>query len=173
PLTQLVLGRRHALLQSIDELVAPRRDRRVRVGEAAVESMHRALAGVRKPLGHRALGPLRDRLDRALDLARESLRGVLARALDRICELRDGCIRMLRRRALDDTFEALDESSLDVGEHGLDALKRLRLLAFEGVAQLLLPPPLALGELVERLAPLDRVGLKLGARARNRMLGRA
>src|SRR3954468_13619721 len=80
---------------------------------------------------------------------------------------------MLRRRALDDALEPLDEPPLDVGEHRLDALHRLALLALERLAQLTLAATHALGQLVHRLPPLDRMRLELRARRLDRLLGRA
>src|SRR4051794_22326823 len=79
---------------------------------------------------------------------------------------------MLRRGAVDHALEPLDEAPLDVGEHRLDALHRLALLALERLAQLALAAPHALGQLVHGLPPLDRMRLELRARRLDRLLGR-
>ena len=83
----------------------------------------------------------------------------------------------LRRRAarssVDDALEPFDQSSLDVLEHPLDALQRFALLALERVANSRSRTRNRSFSSCQRLAPLDRVRLEVGARVLDRLLGRA
>ncbi len=89
--------------------------------------------------------------------------------LDRVHELQARLVDVLRRRAVDHALEPLDEAPLDIGERGLNALDRLALLAVELLAQLALAAVQALRQLVQRLAPLERVRIEVGARSRDRL----
>src|SRR6185436_18677655 len=78
-----------------------------------------------------------------------------------------------RRVAVDDTLEPFDEPPLDILERELDALKRFALLALERVAKLAFAHAQPFVQLVQRLAPFDRMSLELGARVLDRLLRRA
>ncbi len=68
-LAQFPLGGREPLLDRGDDLVAASGDGRVGVDETAVEPLGGGLPEVLDPLGDEALGLVRERLDRTLELA--------------------------------------------------------------------------------------------------------
>src|SRR5829696_1283050 len=93
--------------------------------------------------------------------------------LDRVGELRRRRLGVLSRRPLDDPLQPFHEPALDIREERLDALHRVRFLALDPLAQLPLALPEPFVELVQRLAPLDRVYLEIGLGDRVRLLRRS
>src|SRR6185312_15218734 len=109
----------------------------------------------------------------AVELAREALCRVVARAPDRVAELFRDRLGEAVGRALDDALELVELPALDVGEAGLDALDRLGFFGRDALPQLALSLAQALGDLVQRAAALLLVGLELLLRGLRELVGGA
>lgn len=170
---KLGFQRGQPLLDPGHELLAVALDARHRLRQPPLEALCRRFADVRELVGQQPLRLVCEGGHGSVELAGEPTRGVLARALDRVGELHGRGFRVLRRRTLDDPLEPFHEPPLDVREDRLDALHRIRLLAFDPLPQLALAPAEPLVELVQRTAPFDGMAFQIGLRDGDRLLGRS
>ncbi len=122
------------------------------------------------PLGEHAFRLACKSLDGELELAAEPPRRVLARRADRRVELLRRRLRVSRGLARDAAPELLELAVLDVAELRRDPLDRLGLLAVDLLLQSALAEAEPVGELLERLPPLDPVLLEVGGGRRRHLL---
>ena len=153
-----------ALLDRAQRLVALAVEAAAEPCEARLDALDRRVRDVIDALGEHALGLAGEPLDGEVELAAEPARRLLARGADRRVELLRGRLRVARRLARDGAAELLELPVLDVAELDRDALDRLGLLAVDLLLQLALAEPQPVGELLQRLAPLDPVLLEVGRR---------
>ena len=137
-----------------------------------LDALHGRVGDVLDALGEHALGLAGEPLDRQVELAAEPARRLLAGRADRRVELLRGRLGVAGRLARDGAAQLLELPVLDVAELRGDPLHRLGLLAVDLLLQLALAQAQPVGELLQRLAPLDAVRLELGGR-RGRHLLRA
>src|SRR5260221_8072715 len=114
-----------------------------------------------EPFGENRLGLARECLDRAIELAREPTRGILAARLDERAELLRRFVGIARRCALHRSGDLLDLPALDVLEPGADALRGFDLFALDPFHQLLLAAAHAFLELAQCAAAFGRLALDL------------
>src|SRR5262249_25776697 len=107
---------------------------------------------------------------RQIELAAEPARGLLAGGADGRVELLGGRLRVAGRLPRDRAPELLELPVLDVAELRGDARHRLGLLAVDLLLQLALALAQAIGQLLQRLAPLDAVRLEVGGRGGRHLL---
>src|SRR5207244_11892203 len=125
-----------------------------------------------RPLGQDRLRLTREGLNRSVELPRQACRRCLARRLHHVRELLRRRVRVARGGPGKDALQLLELSTLDVRKAGLDAPYGFRLLPFDQLGELALPPANSLVELVEGASAFGGVGLELGASRRDGLLRR-
>jgi hypothetical protein len=133
---QVLLGLRQARLEVGDRLGSLALEALGHLCEPALESLRTYIADLREALAEHGLRLARERLDGAVELARQPCRRRLARPAHGVGELLRGSVGVARRRALQDAVELLDLLALHFGEARLDAAHRLRLLALDQLGHL-------------------------------------
>src|SRR5579864_525563 len=139
-------------------------ERRCGLRESPLETPRACVPDVCEAFGEDDFGVACERLDRAVELACEPARGVLAAGLHERCELLRRLLRERRRRTLDHAGDLLDLPALYVLEAHADALRRLDLFALDSLHELLLASPHPLLQLMQGATAVERLGLDLAAR---------
>ena len=154
---------------------APRNSSRCRsmpavMRESFFSSRGRAgVPGMRELLGEHRLRFAGELLDRAVELAAEPPGRVLARRLDRGSNWTEAASAKRSDARVDHALELLDLASLDVRERGLDAARRLALLARDPLAEGLLALGERLRDLAQRAPAFGRMSVELAGDRRDRL----
>src|SRR3954451_12748548 len=173
PPPHLALELAQALILCGDELVVPSVELLPDVRDPVLEPLRACVADVRQPFREHRLGLPREGAHRAVELAGETLRGVLPRGLHELREPLRGLVSMGRYCSVDGALELLDLPAGDVLEAGFHALYRVDLLALRLLGQLALPAGHPLLEPVQRPPTLGRVCLELAAHEAECIVDRA
>src|SRR5215218_6594473 len=173
PPSEVVLDRREPLLEGRDELVALTLDAGRGLAHAVLDAASARVADLREPFREHVARLAGEALDRAVELARQAPRRVLARRLDRARELVRGGFRVAADGELRRALELLEDAPLEVGESRCDALPGIGLFPLDPFQQLTFAAAQTVTQLVERAPTFGGVLLELGGRLRDYLFGGA